>query len=197
MMTQSHFLVTAFVAHRCRKAGQPVRMGVALLGSVLPDLPLALLTVWFFAVPRAAEPAVAGDPFGELYDRYFFNEPVWIVAHNMLHAPLILAALFGVGWLISRRGRPWGVTLCWFAAAAAFHTIIDVFTHHNDGPLLLFPFDWSLRAQAPISYWDPSHGGAIFSIFETGLDLAIIGYFLIVWIAWRRSRETPSLAGRQ
>ncbi|MBI4545618.1 MAG: metal-dependent hydrolase [Gemmatimonadetes bacterium] len=191
MMTPTHFLVTGFAVHRLRRTGTPVPLGPALLGAVLPDFPLALLTLWYLAVPRAANPATGNDVFGELYDRYFFHEPAWIAAHNALHAPLILAGLFAAGWALARWGRTGGMALCWFAISAAVHTALDTVSHHTDGPLLLFPVDWSFRLQAPVSYWDPRYGGAIFVRLEIALDVLLALYFLAAFLERRRVRGEP------
>lgn len=189
MMTQSHLLITALVADRARRAGVRVRTWAALLGSVAPDLPLALLTGWFVVWRRQP----GAEWFGTPYDDYFFGDPLWVVSHNILHAPLILAVVFLTGQWLSSRGQALGAATRWFAAGAAAHTLIDVFTHRHDGPLLLFPLDWSFRVQAPVSYWDPRYGGAVFFRFEIALDLLIAAYFLVVFA--RRVRRAGVRAG--
>ncbi|MEZ4675136.1 MAG: hypothetical protein R2932_12925 [Caldilineaceae bacterium] len=32
------------------------------------------------------------------------------------------------------------------------HTAIDIPLHYDDGPLLLFPFDWKTRFHSPVSH---------------------------------------------
>jgi len=184
LQTQSHLLLTWFLAHKLGARVEP-HMPAVLAGSLAPDLPLFLLTAWFFAVPRRREGA-DGEVFGELYDAYFFEEPLWIVAHNVLHAPFILAALMGLGlWLIRRGGR-WGEVLVWFTAGCALHSLIDTFTHHNDGPLLLFPFDWSFRFASPVSYWHPDYFGTVFMPLELAMNVLIVGYFVGRWLRGRQ-----------
>ncbi|MDZ7779002.1 MAG: metal-dependent hydrolase [Gemmatimonadota bacterium] len=190
MMTQSHFLVSGLLAHGLRRRELDVRVPAFLVGSVAPDLPLTLLTVWFYYVPLGGLASTHDDLFGPLYDQYFFEDPFWIVSHNTLHAPLVLIALILVGRALTRRGLGLGPALAWFAIAALLHSAIDVVTHVQDGPLLFFPFEWSYRFPAPVSYWDPRHGGAVFSRVEWGLDLAIVAYFLVFW--WREWRRGAS-----
>lgn len=126
------------------------------------------------------------------YDRLFFNDPVWIIPHNFFHAPFVLGLILIAGLLLKRRGAAWGNWLVWFALAAAFHTAVDILTHHTDGPLLFFPFDFSTRFASPVSYWDPDHYGRIFTPIEIALDLLLVGYFAIGW--WRRRQQpTPTL----
>lgn len=187
MMTQTHVLIAGFVVERVGRAQTRVRAAAVLLGALVPDLPLLLLTIWYVSLRRPA----GGDWFGVAYDRYFFHEPLWIVSHNIFHAPLILAVLFAVGH--AARDRRLGDALRWFAGSAAGHTLIDVFTHREDGPLLLFPFDWSFRVQAPVSYWDPRYGGDVFFPLELGLDILIIAYLAAV--LWRRERRRSGPGG--
>ena len=56
------------------------------------------------------------------------------------------------------------------------HSVVDVLTHHDDGPLLFFPFSWTIRFYSPISYWDPAHFGRPFAIFELVFDLVLVLY---------------------
>ena len=76
----------------------------------------------------------------------------------------------------TQRFRHW---LFWFFAACFVHSVIDILTHAMDGPLILFPFNWSLRFQSPVSYWDPAHYGTQFTIFELTLDVALLVYLLL------------------
>lgn len=184
-MTQSHLLIAGLGAHGLRRSGVRVRTGAVLMGAVLPDVPLILLTAWFALAPGRAARVGGGDVFGPLYDRYFFEDPLWIVTHNALHAPILLVLVFAAGLALHRRGHWSGAATCWFAASAALHTLIDVGTHRDDGPLLLFPLDWSLRVHAPISYWDPRYGGSVFFRLELALDLLILAYFAAIYLRWR------------
>ncbi len=190
MMTQSHLLITGLLGHRLRRSGRRLRFGAFLLGSVLPDVPLILLTLGYVAWHRWGPALPAGERlFGASYDALYFGNPLWLLATSLFHAPLLIAAL---AWGGRRWRRP---SLVWLAAGCGLHTLLDVFTHHDDGPLLLFPLDWHYRFRAPISYWHPQYGGALFSRLELLLDLAIATYLLAVaWVA-RRRRRAPAAAG--
>lgn len=192
MQTYSHFLVTALVGDRLRRRRR-VAFRALLAGGVLADVPLFLLTAWYAVRRTWLEPGAATGPFfGAAYDRLFFHDPLWVVSHNLLHAPLILAAVALAGWLLWRRdgdrSRGWGFGALWFSAGAALHTLIDVLTHHADGPLLFFPLDWSVRFQSPVSYWNPAHHAAVVGSVEHLLDAAVLVYFAWIWL--RRRRET-------
>ena len=185
MQTQTHFLMTAALRIPLQKRGIQVHTGAFLLGSFLPDVPLFVLSVIFGLFSTMAAEGMSGPAMAE-YDRLFFNDPTWIIPHNFFHAPFILAGILAIGLLLQRRESPWGQRLVWFAMAAGLHTTIDILTHHNDGPLLLFPFDFSTRFASPISYWDPDHYGRIFTWFEMSLNIVLLSYVLLGW--WRRRR---------
>jgi hypothetical protein len=58
----------------------------------------------------------------------------------------------------------------------AWNSGIDILTHVNDGPLLFFPFDWTVRFHSPVSYWDSAHYGREFGVCALALDLVCLGY---------------------
>ena len=64
----------------------------------------------------------------------------------------------------------------WLAAGCLVHTALDIPTHVTDGPLLLFPFEWSLRFRSPLSYWDSAYFGREFTMFELLLNVALLAY---------------------
>lgn len=97
---------------------------------------------------------------------------VLVAGHQLLHAPFCLAALFiaafAAGLLHVKLGR-W---LRSFLYGAMAHAVVDVFTHVDDGPLLLWPFDASMRVASPISHWDAAHCAAVCVFVETIICLA-------------------------
>jgi hypothetical protein len=162
----------------------------------LPDVPLLFLTLWYFREH--------GFGFGEHYDRLFYDDPVWLISHNVFHAPLVALAIAILGAALWYARRDGGTTstpgnapgrsafaahLLSFAFAIGLHSILDIFTHNDDGPLLLFPFDWSVRFSSPVSYWDPEHYGNIFMPIDLGLTLVFGGLLIAVWVRRRRTRR--------
>ena len=121
----------------------------------------------------------------------YFTDPLWIAAHNFFHAPFILLVIGLIGYLAQRRSQTWGRYLLWFALGAGLHTLIDIFTHANDGPVILFPFNWVWRFNSPVSYWDPAHYGLIFAPLEHILDVILI-FFLVR--DWRRKKRRAAAA---
>jgi hypothetical protein len=184
----------------------------AAWGSVAPDIPLYLLSVGGFAWFRGVLGWTPERTFERLYDVLFFQDPVWIASHNLLHAPLLLLA--GLAFMALegrwRRVAPdlAGVTIdaqvleraarrrAWWSTFLLFclvHAVIDVFTHYDDGPLVLFPFDWTTRFFSPVSYWDPDHFGRPFTFLEGLLDLVLLAWLLAPKLRrWRARREGRS-----
>lgn len=158
-----------------------------LLGSVAPDIPLFLLSTGtvFYLFLTQGRPLTGAHAF--MFNDLFFNHPLWIVAHNSLHAPLVLMVGLGLSWSGRRAVGTLRHSFFWFFVAAAFHTTLDIVTHASDGPLLLFPFDWTLRFHSPVSYWEPGFYPGIVTVVESALDLAALLYLSATWL---RRRQT-------
>lgn len=181
MQTYSHAIIAAALEKRFRgKSSFKIDRRALILGAFAPDIPLFLLSLGYFA-QRAlfAETGLDANLFGQEYDTLYFTNPIWIIGHSLLHAPLMITLYLGIGyWWGLRKGKKWAQTLFWFALGALSHTLVDIATHHNDGPLLLFPFDWQTRFNSPISYWHPDYGGRIFAPLEHIFDVLLITYLL-------------------
>jgi hypothetical protein len=204
MQTYSHFIITLWLNRKARDAqvaaeaaGKPSRLpplhSQALLwGSVAPDLPLIAITLGMAAADLLTgtrwEPGAAGatSRVGYLFNHLFFHDPWVKAAHNLFHAPLMVAAYLTVGYWAWRDGRRWGAGLFWFGLACALHTAIDIPLHYDDGPLLLFPLEWSIRFYSPVSYWDPARYGTQFAIGE---HLLVLGLLFRMAVDGRRRRR--------
>ena len=66
----------------------------------------------------------------------------------------------------------------WFLWMCMLHGVMDILTHHDDGPLLLFPFEWTVRYYSPVSYWDSNHYGKTFSVFERCFNIFLLIYLV-------------------
>lgn len=171
MITSTHAALTALAIRHLPRVGlgDLVRGRAArwfFVGGVVPDLPgLALAAGSFIYYPLARSMSI-DETFQLITEDLFFNSPPWIVAHNSLHSPLILAAMLLTA---SRFDSPRWEAARSLVAGAGLHTLLDVPVHHDDGPLLLFPFSWDFRVQSPVSYWDPAHFGQ----WIRPIDLAI------------------------
>lgn len=180
MQTYSHFLLTAVARNALRQRGADPSPAI-LVGSVLPDAPLALLSIGYVVDRRYLRPHLPDKTrCSPTYNDLYFNNPGWIAAHNLFHGPLPILLYAGVGYCAQVAGKAWGRPLFWFAVGCGLHSVVDILTHADDGPVVAFPLEWHYRVPAPVSYWDPQHGGRWFRIVEHLLDL-LLAIFL-----WRR-----------
>lgn len=184
MNTPSHFLITAAL----EKALPRLQMvkGAILWGAVAPDLPLwviSLISILYYHLILGWE---TSEAFRFVFAELYFQNQFWIVSHNLLHAPVLL--MLGLTFVWYKRHRldlrnnlrdRW---LLWFLLACLLHTLIDIFTHANDGPLIFFPLEWTIRFQSPVSYWDSRHYGRAFRLFEQALDGALLVYLYGQWV---------------
>ncbi|NNJ11995.1 metal-dependent hydrolase [Chloroflexales bacterium ZM16-3] len=186
MNTPSHLIINAALRKRANAGGAlAIPRSAFLLGAVLPDIPLWLLWIGAYVYYRYVLGDMAVTPMDPRFDQLYFTNPFWIAAHNLLHAPTLLLIVLGVLWrgraMVGSRRHWW----FWFAAGCLMHTALDIPTHADDGPVLFFPFEWSIRFHSPMSYWDQRHFGRQFAIFELGLDLVLLAYLVMPWLVRR------------
>ena len=184
MQTYSHFLITAALYRIVPGITRLPRKAV-YWGSVSPDLPLIALSIGSFVYFRLILDWAPRELFRHIYGTLFYTDPFWIVCQNTLQAPLILVTALAVLWKIHGRQRVLSTPGFAFFLSCLFHATIDILTHHNDGPLVFFPMDWTLRFYSPVSYWDRAYYGTQFSKVEHMLDLVIVAW-ITVPILWRR-----------
>lgn len=224
MNTPSHLLVTAALGkpmaaltRRHPDRWPLLSRWALLLGSILPDLPLIAISVWamgsdwvngVFQNEAFAAAAPGTPPTPELlalsktmtlFRVWFYENPWVITAQNLFHSPLLIVLYLVIGYVMWRRGREWGQWFFWLAIGCLLHTLADIPLHVDDGPLLLFPLNWHLRFQSPISYWDPRYHGREWSVFENLLDVTLLIYLFIAYrqrfATWiRQKRRTKAVA---
>lgn len=178
MNTISHLIINAAID---KKAGGNFQISkpAFLLGAVLPDIPLGLLYAGTYIYYGLIPQQDISNLMEEVIHPAFFNNPWWISAHNVLHAPLLLGLAIVLLWRYQQRPGSRGHWGLWFVLGSFLHTLIDILTHTTDGPLLLFPFEWQTRFPSPISYWDPAFFGREFLVFEVLLGLVLLGYLFL------------------
>ena len=175
MQTYSHGLLTAVFTPKHLPRDQQTAL---VVGSMAPDVGLGLLTVGYLLDRRLLRPHLPDKTrCSPTYNDLYFNNPWWIAIHNSLHAPLPLLTLLLLGFL--GRRQAWGRRLFSFAVGCLAHAAVDIVTHVDDGPVLLFPFDWHGRFAGPVSYWDARYNGRLFRLLEHLLDVMLAIYLLL------------------
>ncbi len=183
MNTPSHFIIHAAIA---KGAKNPNLVRSAFLwGAITPDFPLVLLSI-FGGIYFRNTGMTAREAANHMFDKLYFSDPGWITAHHLFHAPLLLIAYVLI--LYTLRKRRVAYWLLWFVAGCGLHSLVDILTHYDDGPLVFFPLNWTYRFHS-ISYWDPRHGGAWFAPLELALNLFLLGYLIIPWLKNRGKRK--------
>lgn len=175
MNTPSHFLMTAALERALPRV--PIVTSAFLLGSVAPDLALWLLSIGGAIYYHGILGWSVADTARMMFDYLYFQNPVWIAAHNLLHSPILLMLGLALTWRSRRNIGSLSRWLFWFFLACLFHSIVDIFTHVDDGPLLLFPLNWTTRFHSPVSYWDDRYYGKEFQQFEQLLNVVLLIYW--------------------
>ena len=148
------------------RPGAPAVTAAALMGALLPDLSLYLMTAWELGA-RGTSPEVV---FRDLY----FSD-AWQAVFAVDNSIPLWTAVLAIGMGLR---RAWVVAL---AGAALLHLATDLALHAEDARRHLWPLtDWVFVS--PVSYWDPARHGRVVAPIEAALVLA-----LGLWL-WRRHR---------
>ena len=176
MNTPSHFVMTAALDKALPRV--PILRQAFLLGSIAPDIPLWILSIggmiYYQFILGWSAAAAAHLMFDELY----FHNFVWLALHNFLHSPVMLLLGLALVWKKRRNIGSRSRWCFWFLVACLFHSVVDILTHADDGPLVFFPLNWITRFQSPISYWDTRHHGREFHRFELALN-GVLWFYLL------------------
>ncbi len=154
----------------------PIVKRAFLLGSVAPDLPLWILSIGSISYYHFIQGWSLRETFNYIFDELYFHNPFWIASHNFLHSPILLLLALSFLWQSRRHIGSRTRWFFWFVVACLLHSFVDIFTHVNDGPLLFFPLEWTIRFHSPISYWDPQYYGREFQVFERILNAVLLIY---------------------
>ena len=156
----------------------PIVKSAFLLGAIAPDLALWLLSTSTIAYCHWVLGWSPAESSRFVFDDLYFHNPFWIATHNTLHAPVLLLLGLSLVWRGRQNIGSYSRWLFWFLVACLLHSAIDILTHVDDGPLLFFPLEWTIRFRSFVSYWDPRYHGQAFHRFELGLDLGLLLYLL-------------------
>ena len=185
----THLVINAAIEKKYGTRARIVKSAF-LWGSVMPDIPLALLSLGFILYNRYVSAQPVSGLMNSTFDNLYFNNPWWIASHNILHSPtaLIIYAIFLWRFLNTPNTRGhWWLS---FVFGCMVHSVVDILTHFNDGPVLFFPFDWHTRFHSPISYWDKAHFASQFVYFEVGLNLVLLGYLFLPKLIRRNGKNS-------
>jgi len=194
MITPTHVVSNALLARfseRLRNGflGSAAARRAFVIAGAAPDIPLYLLSAGALAYYPLFRGLSVDETFRLAFDDLFYTSPLWIIGQNTLHSPIVVGALFLLA------GRGFLARIGWlraFAAGCMLHIAMDIPVHHNDGPLVFFPFDWSYRFASPVSYWDPAHYGNVMAPIDIGITIIGGTVLLASWWRNRRSRRAAN-----
>lgn len=175
MKTPSHIAIGWCCARVLRLPPRDARILIA--GAVLPDLPVVV--GWSLIAGYTSIANGGPDPgiIRETMDRLYFSDSILACLHNLFHAPLSLLLLICGAWVFLAGYPNVRRLVVLLIAGAASHSLLDILTHVNDGPLLFWPLERTIRITGPVSHWNPAYGGAWFTALETLGSVAFCAYW--------------------
>ncbi len=173
MNTQSHILMGAVLFGR----KVPRTAWAAALGGFVPDLPMLAIVAYL---------RMSGHGFEEIFGKLYWS-PWWQIANAIGHSFLLWTAVILVSLhvqkLSGKRAVWWANLALPFAAAALIHSGADFLLHREDAHMHFWPLsEW--RFVSPVSYWDRSHYGGPFSLFESALGIIMAIHLFARWNRW-------------
>lgn len=183
MITPTHVVTNALV--RLKRIDDDGIGRWFVFGGLAPDLGLYGLTIGGYAFFPLVRGLSVGETSDLMWNDLFFNNPYWLTIHNTFHSPVVLAALTLAG---KASGR---VKLTSFALGCMLHTAMDIPVHHDDGPLVFFPFNWNYRVNSPVSYYDPDHYGRIVAPIDFAITILGGAYLARQWWVARKLAAFP------
>jgi len=186
MITTTHVVVNALAVKIPTLKKVISKPKAFIFGGLAPDMFLYIASIVMFSYYSLTTNLATDEIFDYIYNDLFFNNIYWLIGQNILHAPFVLIGLY----FAAKKFKKYKHVLQSFALGAGLHTVIDVFTHHNDGPLVLFPFNLSYRFSSPISYWDPAHYGNILAPID--LTITVVGGLILVILSTKQRRAKSS-----
>jgi len=156
MNTQSHVLMGAYFFGKAA----PLAAAIGAVGGALPDLPMIAIVVYLKATGHTGQ-----EIFQTLYWQNW-----WQITNAIAHSFLLWGGLMLIAFLLRQsQNEFWNLGFV-FAASGFLHCCIDFCVHREDAHMHFWPLT-RYKFTSPVSYYDPSHYGQYFSLFEAALGL--------------------------
>lgn len=137
----------------------------ALVGAVLPDLPMFGFYLW--------QRGVVGLPEAQIWGEAYFRAN-WQLLFDCFNS--LPAAVLGLALASCANPRVRSAAQMFFGAVI-LHIALDFPLHHDDAHRHFLPLSrW--RFESPVSYWDPAHAGALGAAIEVA---CVLGSLAILW----------------
>ena len=160
MDTGAHIICNLVVQSR---SSESRIFAAALIGAILPDLPIMLFYAWESLVMNSAE--------SEIWSELYFRSG-WQNFFDTFNSLPLIVVLLALGIYFKKQ------LVSVLALSMALHVLLDLPFHHDDAHRHFFPLsDW--RFFSPVSYWDPKYHGDIMHIVQ--IVIVIIG-LVVLWL---------------
>lgn len=177
MLTSTHMLLGAAAATKPHFRTRLVAL--ALFGGLLPDLSIVIM----FAYTRVV--GMQGRDVWRAPDGLYWQEPWQTFSAISNSIPLWMTlSLIGIYFFKrSDRLKDFGLALLVLSFSCLLHVLGDFPVHTDDAHVHFWPFsDW--RFNSPVSYYQSSHYGDIFRMFEMTGALALTAYLVVLYKTW-------------
>lgn len=154
MNTPSHAIINLAILGR---RGDTRRNHAVLIGAILPDAPMFA----FYIVAKFVYHQTESKIWSETYFQPFLQN-IFDLFNSL---PLALLG-FAIAYLLHFNKMK---TLC---SSILLHSLLDFPLHSDDAHRHFFPFS-NYRFISPISYWDAKRYGAVITLFEVVIILAL------------------------
>lgn len=172
MKTPSHALV-GYLSARFMGFDR-AKTTVCVLGACLADLPLSLAYVYFLVECYWQAGHYDGVFIQARMDGIYFENSWLLIAHNLFHSPVSIGYLMLIALICFKlKNGNMGLALAYLVGSLS-HALLDVISHINDGPLVLWPLNDEIRFVGLFSHWFMG----LPLLIELGAILGLISIFL-------------------
>lgn len=180
MKSPTHAALGFLLAKLCRFTPRQTVFCVA--GAILPDLPVIATATYLAIKSLVTRSDMTPLMFKAQMDALYFDGTWLPVAHNFLHAPLSIFYLALVATVLCYRRPHHHPLIGAFTLGALSHSLLDIISHIEDGPLILWPMSTSIRLPGLFSHWVFGSGGGIVTALE-------IAFSLYIFANWARKKH--------
>lgn len=83
-----------------------------MIGAVLTDVPLVMLSLGTYITARMEAGQDTSMVRRAAFDERYFRDPLWIAAHNVFHAPILLVLVLAFLWRYRHHPGSWWAGRC-------------------------------------------------------------------------------------
>lgn len=186
MKSPTHLLIGHLTA-KLLPGDAPQRSRWMMIGAVAPDLPMVLVSVYCAGQSFCwTGSGLNFAAFVARVDHFYFDTPLFISVHHMLHSPLALAFIALAWRSLAPAMRHRFRAIAWLLMGMATHSVADMLSHASDGMLVFWPLNWTYRLNIGLDQWNMAGSGLILVVAETLFCLAYGSYIL-----WERLLKLP------